>query len=1519
MFAASTGNDADNSLAFAATVGSSASAQSTGIITNEQQNSGSGSAAVSAANLGLVIGTVTASQVATASGSATSTLESNTGEFGLGTMAAADSGSATASGSAAATAAATGQSGGTVAVTNILVSANSTGNRLANTIDVSGSATLTDLLFSIDNATGGKGQDNTGPQSGSLSSVQVGVAMGNVLVSGSGSATQTATLTALADDPTAGDTVQNAPAADNSVTASGSATVTFTAAGVSGATNNTSDNTLQAMAYGNDAENQITAGATAISTSSPSVSLLSSNNRQDNSGAGILTTSASGIDVGTTLGNVTAFGTVTVTLNASGSATARTEDDDDQVLKVAIAGLTANTSGSAIMTLSATGVSGLTDTVSGNSLTATGYGNNAANRIALAGTTLAGTTSGGSTSQILQLSTQTSNANQTATVDAIDLGLVLGNVLASGSASISGTAIGSATATTVSVDINTTAPATETDPYMATATATSNASVTASGSATAMGITGSTVTVAANALGASNSGNVASNSILASSTSLRDLAVTNANTQTATGVLTSTVGVSGSAVQLGINVGNVTATISGGATATASGSSTATAVIDTLGFDPDGAGPGLATDGSSDTGSGSLTTNASATVNVSATATGLANSVFSVTSNRVSALNLQNDAANLVSLGSSVLGASASVTGVTQTNQQLNNAAATAMVQALELGMVLGNVTATATSSASATNTSTATNSTTATGMTGVTATVGGTASDMQLVRAQSAGNNAVNQIVTTSTIATGDPASTLLSNSNTQTNSANMTARVGDNTVGNGVLVGVSVGNVGSNADAGTANASGIVNSTTTIAFNQVDALGFANNATNVIDVSSSNTLSGTTAGFNTLVNTSTQTSAAAIDVDIENLDLGVFLGAVTNSGGTSTLVGISGSNMSVADNAISAAAFGNNAANRLVVSAQIAGSSSIPLSTILGQAASDSQVNTATRTADVTGVDLGVFVAAVEEDNGILNSSLSVSRNLLAAESFGNNATSTTSIETANQLFASSILTRNGQSNATGSGSSSLSGVNVGVGLGSMATGDGFSGGSVLVSDNNLVSRSLGNLADSRTLVSGGNTLTGVSGSTIATVNAQTNAADLTASAGTISIGVKFGQNSDGASAALRVTPVTVSGNSLTIAATESAATNLASASAQTITNLSTNSNLVRVSNTQSGSGVVTASGSAVNIGPQIAGINSNGVVNAAIVVGDNKVTAEASGNTATNIVEVTAFNTLNGSPGVDEDALVANSQTKSAGSAAATLTTVRIGLDSGAGGTDVSGGTVSVDGNTVTAAARSNVATNSLTLQAQTLGQSGSGVQAAVTNSQSNAGGGTATLTNASVGVMPISGSPLNVDNMTAALTNNAINAVAGGNTATNALNAGASATIASVGAGYSYRLLNGQTNTASMTASAAGARIGTWANGGSESGVTPTTVAVSFNSLNVTAYGNSANSALNVTALNGNLSGATGSVQNSQSSTANISATVSNALIGTGFNNSAGGVSTVFGNSINATAIGNMANTSIGLNK
>jgi hypothetical protein len=91
--------------------------------------------------------------------------------------------------------------------------------------------------------------------------------------------------------------------------------------------------------------------------------------------------------------------------------------------------------------------------------------------------------------------------------------------------------------------------------------------------------------------------------------------------------------------------------------------------------------------------------------------------------------------------------------------------------------------------------------------------------------------------------------------------------------------------------------------------------------------------------------------------------------------------------------------------------------------------------------------------------------------SRNRLAAESFGNNATSTTSIATANQLFASSILTRNDQSNATGSGSSTLSGINVGVGLTSMTTGDGFSGGSVLVSDNSLVSRSLGNLADSRT----------------------------------------------------------------------------------------------------------------------------------------------------------------------------------------------------------------------------------------------------------------------------------------------------------------------------------------------------------------------------------------------------------------------------------------------------------------
>lgn len=1533
MFAASTGNDSENELVFVATSGAPVSGQSTGTVGNNQDNAGSGSAAVSAANFGLVMGTLTATQVATASGSATATLTSNTGEFGSGSSASASGGTATASGSATATAAVTGQSGGTVAVTSNLLSAASTGNRVANTVDVTGSATLTDLLFRIDNSSGGNGQSNSGAQSGSLSGVQVGVAMGNVLASGSATTIQTATLTALARDTTrdisegsGGDTVLTATATGNTVTASGSASATFTATGVSGATNTTSDNTLQAMAYGNDAENSITAGATAISTNSATASLLSSVNGQSNTSSGSLTASATGLDVGTMLSNVTASGIVAVTLNASGSVLAQTNELDDQATKSATAALTVNSSGSASLALSATGVGGLTDTISNNSLSATTYGNSAVNSIALTGTTLAGTSSGSSSTSLMQNSNQTSNAAQTASLNAVDLGLVLGNVLASGLVSIEGTASGSATATTVSGD-DTDVGTTETENYQAIATTTSTVGVTATGSATAMGIAGSTVTVAGNALGASNSGNVASNSILATSTSLRDLAVTNANTQTASGALMSTVGASGSAVQLGINVGNVTATISGGATAKLTASSTAMAVND--GTSPTGLSGSLV-DTSINVGSATLTTSASATVGgVSATATGLANSVFSVTSNRVSALNLQNDAANLVSLGASVLGASGSVTGVTQTNSQSNSGGATATVQALELGVVVGNVTATATSSTSGSASpdsnidpdfiSSATNSATAIGMTGVTATVGGTASDMQLVRAQSIGNNAVNEILTSSTISTTAPTAPLLDQWNSQTNTANMTARVGD-AAGNGVLVGVSVGNVESSATGQSANASGIVNSTTTVAFNQVDALGIANNATNVIDVSNSNTLSGTSASVNTLRNTTTQfANASTISGYIENLDLGVFLGTVTYNGGSSTLVGISDSTMSVADNMVAAAAYGNNADNKIVVNAQIAGASTTPLSTLLGEASGNTQVNAATRAASVQDVDLGIFVAGVEEDDGILNSTLSVSRNLLAAESFGNSATSTTSIETANQLFASSILTRNDQSNGTGSGSSSLSGINVGVNLGFMNSGDGFDGGSVIVSDNNLVSRSLGNLADSRTLVSGGNTLTGVSGSSIFTDNDQTNGSNLTATADSISIGVEVGQSGSATTAALRGTPVTVSGNSLTIAAEANTANNVASASAQTISNDSTTSNLVRVRNAQSSSGTTTASGSAVNIGLQVASITGDGVINAAIVVGNNNVAAEASGNTATNSVVVNASNTFNGSSDVDEDALVTNSQNNSAGSVTASLTTVRIGLDSGASGAaDVSGGTVSVDGNTVTAAARSNVATNGLRLEAQTIGQSGSGVQAAVTNSQINSSAGTATLASTRIGVMPTTTGALNVNNMTAAVTNNALNAVAGGNTATNALNAGASATIASVGSGYSYRLLNGQSNTADMAATATDTRIGSWSNGGNNTG-TQTTVTVSFNSLNVTAYGNSANSALNVTALNGNLNGAQSSVQNSQSSSANISATVSGALVGTGFNASTGGMSTVFGNSINATAVGNTANTSIGLNK
>jgi hypothetical protein len=255
-------------------------------------------------------------------------------------------------------------------------------------------------------------------------------------------------------------------------------------------------------------------------------------------------------------------------------------------------------------------------------------------------------------------------------------------------------------------------------------------------------------------------------------------------------------------------------------------------------------------------------------------------------------------------------------------------------------------------------------------------------------------------------------------------------------------------------------------------------------------------------------------------------------------------------------------------------------------------------------------------------------------------------------------------------------------------------------------------------------------------------------------------------------------------------------------------------------------------------------------------------------------------------------------------------------------------INNGSVKIVGNSTTAEASANRASNTMNVSATNLSAS-----AGLVNNQSSSAAATASATT-DAGISLAGDQTLNaaaINGSTATLGQNSTSALARGNSASNVLNYSAGAnygiggfTVAGVStdqltpnatANAQAAVLNVQDNSGAVSASSTNGSYLVALNSTGTATATNATIGVIGNSVAAAAYGNTANNAINVAAVNGNMP--TVALGNQQRNTANVTATVSFTQMGitSGVGAATGSTLGVSGNAITATAVGNNAVNSI----
>lgn len=538
-----------------------------------------------------------------------------------------------------------------------------------------------------------------------------------------------------------------------------------------------------------------------------------------------------------------------------------------------------------------------------------------------------------------------------------------------------------------------------------------------------------------------------------------------------------------------------------------------------------------------------------------------------------------------------------------------------------------------------------------------------------------------------------------------------------------------------------------------------------------------------------------------------------------------------VTGSSVSSTGNGQDAFATSNKATNSLALSATSldgdaaltnSQSSNSDVSALIGG-------NGPAPTAGAVGADAGVVMGF---GNDIIDSSIAITGNLIRGSAIGNVASNTVSAtattlngdgntsqaynETYTEIFADYGLSSN---QSLGAAASSTTNVFASFGV-DQAYDNAVTDSNISVSNNTQFGEALGNSVSNRLTLSATSAGVGAKDPTVLLNNNQSGSLANIDSNSEMSLYANIA--SSGSSIALN-------GNSNTALAVVNNASNTAAISATTLDGGANDAYADKygyvsadyaVRNAQTSGGLLNSTATTTAYNEDAGDATTSGLYNGSASISKNTTTAEASANRVANSMSVSA--TDNGAT-----AAVLNTQSSST-TVSATAQSASYSFDLTASNVvdyAASGSRVAVEGNTTTALARGNSASNTLTY---TVGVTYSGspntgmplqtgtdyadAGAVVLNAQTNSAGVSASASNVTYAVA------LNDGDLGAALGSsvsvggNAVNAVAYGNTASNTL------TMSTFGAGIpSSALSNVQSNTGAVTATATSVAFSTGAVG------------------------------------------------------------------------------------------------------
>lgn len=681
--------------------------------------------------------------------------------------------------------------------------------------------------------------------------------------------------------------------------------------------------------------------------------------------------------------------------------------------------------------------------------------------------------------------------------------------------------------------------------------------------------------------------------------------------------------------------------------------------------------------------------------------------------------------------------------------------------------------------------------------------------------------------------------------------------------------------------ATAGTPNRGGVLvtvgedvtNSRLEVTNSVANATAVSNTAANAMTVATTTlTANGVVAPKSSVTEAGVLSSAADFNVSNQQSQEGATTASVYGTYGidaAATLAdpAISGSDLIVEGNRQQALAQGNTATNSLSLSAASATAQ-------LSAAVNANQVGTA---AVAASSDVELFAPAA-----VSNSTVSIRNNRSVAQGNVNDSTSTLTVAatslaegalrngtstwdndgTGDELSAEGELVVNSAQSSTAAtlgATAVLRGYNEDF-------GDTTSAGlvdSTLAMDSNVAQAlAVVNQATNRANVSGTDL-----GATLVVGNSQQAATATTASA-TTTLGATIDGNT---LTAVDGSTLRADGNATTAIGTINSAVNTASVtgttvSAGVVTNEYASADLdgtaagaatnavaagaVVVNSAQASTAATLNSTATATIGATLTSRTANGsdaIDGSAVSLSNNATRADASVNVASNTATVSG--TTLGAP-----AVVANTQSSSTNATATALGTVSVTATTDpASGYAATGSSVALNGNSTTAMARGNVASNVLNYEAGasysvsgtagtsaigTTGVDTSQAAALVASRQANTGSVSAVASNTAYTVALNTGADGGlVNGSSVSVSNNTVAASAYGNAVSNQINLVALNTGTPTAA-----VANWQSNTGAISATASGVQVAI--NGGANTAFTGSTLRTVGNAVTATAVGNSA---------------------------------------------------------------------------